>query len=111
MSGTQSGLKVAFYIYPCLLFLSLLGSQSLEHYRNRRKGTQLNVSDAQKQKSQNIQRLYNRVIWILQLIVSLLLLASVILAVIEAITGQHAAAVLFQFPFSGYVVRAPFPMS
>jgi ATP-binding cassette, subfamily B, vacuolar membrane transporter HMT1/ACLQ len=106
MAEPQLGLKLAFYAYPCLIFLTLLGGQSIQYYYVRRKASEPSASDAQKQKAAATRRNYERAIWALQLIVSLLLLASTIYAVLEAVTGQHEATGYIRFPFSAYVVCA-----
>lgn len=106
MAEPQLGLKLAFYAYPCLLFLTLLGGQSIQYYYNRRKGSESSISDAQKQKATTTRRNYEKTIWALQLILSLLFLASTVLAVLEAVSGQHAATGHIRFPFSAYLVCA-----
>lgn len=106
MAEPQLGLKLAFYAYPCLLFLTLLGGQSIQYYYSRRKGSEPSASDAQKQKAATTRRIYEKTIWALQLILSLLLLASTVLAVLEAVTAQHEATGHIRFPFSAYLVCA-----
>ncbi|KAF7560548.1 hypothetical protein G7046_g3591 [Stylonectria norvegica] len=103
MANPQVALKVAFYIYPCLLFVALLGAQSLQYYRQRRREANPNaVNDEQKEKAQSIQQRYSRVIWLLQLILSALLLISIVLAVREAFAGRGVEGKI-NFPSSAYV--------
>lgn len=107
MAGVQLGLKVAFYIYPCLLFLTLLGVQSLQFYRNRHGEPRQSVTDAeQKKKAENTKRAFARVIWIFQFVLCLLLLASIGLAAREAVAGQDEIEGKVNFSFSAYLVRA-----
>lgn len=74
MAGVQEGLEVAFYLYPCGLFVALLASESVSYYRERRRASlgsspvPNNEKDAEK-----ISRLYNRLIWVAQLLLCALL--------------------------------------
>ncbi|CAM1504934.1 Fc.00g025250.m01.CDS01 [Cosmosporella sp. VM-42] len=103
MANTQVGLKVAFYVYPCLLFATLLGAQSLQFYRDRRRGSPASATDnEQKKKAESIRRIHARVIWLLQLVLSVLLLVSIILVVREAFANQHVEGEI-KFASSAYV--------
>ncbi|CCF45598.1 hypothetical protein CH063_14633 [Colletotrichum higginsianum] len=101
MAGsTQLGLEVAFYLYPCGLFVTLLSSQSFQFYRERHGVTRQDAIDDEQKRA---ERLYARVIRALQLIVSLLLLATIILAVRGAVAGQYDGAGKVVFPFSAFL--------
>ncbi|KAJ3941599.1 uncharacterized protein N0V96_008312 [Colletotrichum fioriniae] len=100
MAETLLGLEVAFYLYPCGLFVTLLASQSYQFYRDRHGVTRQTATDDEQKKA---SRLYARIIWGFQLILSLLLLATIILAVHGAIAGQYDGAGKVVFPFSAYL--------
>ncbi|KAM5385723.1 hypothetical protein ACJZ2D_000922 [Fusarium nematophilum] len=104
MAGEQLGLKIAFYIYPCILFVALLGAQCLQFYLNRRRESRRGaLDDEQKQKAEGIRRTHARLIWVFQLIISLLLVASIVLAVREVLSDQHDVAGSVEFSFSAYL--------
>ncbi|KAF6822397.1 heavy metal tolerance protein [Colletotrichum musicola] len=100
MAGTQLGLEVAFYLYPCGLFVTLLGAQSLQFWRERRGGPRQGAPD---EKADNLRRFYTRLIWFFQLVLSLVLLASIILAVRDAFSGQYDGDGKVALPFSAYI--------
>lgn len=111
MSGTQLGLRIAFYSYPVLLFITLLGVQSIQYYRERKREQKEGPKNArrtapedseQKQRADRISRISATVIWILQFFLSVLFLASIIVTVREALRDQDAGTVTF--PFSAYLV-------
>lgn len=105
MAGAQLGLKVAFYAYPCSLFVILLGVQSLQYYLNRHGTADRNILDTdQKKRTEKIQRICSKLIWVLQLLLSLLLLASIIITVREAVAGNYEGIGRTDFPVSPYVV-------
>lgn len=70
MAGMQLGLQVAFYLYPCGLFVALLGAQSVQFWRERRGGPR---RDAPDEKAVALRKFYNRLIWSFQLILSAVL--------------------------------------
>lgn len=78
MAGVQDGLEVAFYLYPCALFVALLVSQSVAYYRERRRvnlgssPVPHNEKDAEK-----ISRLYNWLNWVTQLLLCALLVRHI----------------------------------
>ncbi|VUC26310.1 unnamed protein product [Clonostachys rosea] len=107
MDSTQLGLRIAFYSYPVLLFVTLLGVQSFQYYVERKRGaeskaTRNALDSEQKAKAEKITRISSTIIWILQLILSGLLLASIIFAVHKAIVGQHSLDGKAGFAFSAY---------
>lgn len=79
MAGVQQGLEVAFYLYPCGLFATLLTAQSVSYYRARR-GHHLapaappTVDDPKR--AESLRRFYARLVWVLQLGLSLLLVGT-----------------------------------
>jgi hypothetical protein len=109
MAGAQAelGLKIAFYCYPCLLFVVLLGTQSLQFYRSRRRAKRAESSGAKSNKNAEdtevIPRIHARLIWTLQLVLSCLLLTSIIFAVREVLAGHDGFGTV-AFPLSAYVV-------
>ncbi|KAG9255603.1 uncharacterized protein F5Z01DRAFT_549427 [Emericellopsis atlantica] len=100
----QSGLRIVFYLYPCLLILTLLGAQAFEYYRDRRGASRHAVpSSEQKEDARIIKRKFTRPIWLLQLVLSLLLLASIVLAVRQAVVDLSGNGGKIEFPFSAYI--------
>lgn len=74
MAGVQEGLEVAFYLYPCGLFVALLVSQSISYYRERRRASLgLEPVSNDEKDAEKIGRLYNRLIWVTQLLLCALL--------------------------------------
>ncbi|KAK7419930.1 hypothetical protein QQZ08_010633 [Neonectria magnoliae] len=100
MAPAELGLKIAFYVYPCLLFIALLGAQSLQFYRDRHRDSSRDASDESKQKNRPV---YTRLIWFLQLILSVLVLASIIVVTREAVAGNHKVDGTVKFAFSAYL--------
>lgn len=106
MAKTQLGLEIALYLFPCGLFLTLLASQTFQFYRDRHRDTRLSATgNGPKEKAESLQRVYVRSIWVLQLVLSLLLLSSIVLGVRGAVAGHHGVAGTVEFPFSAYLVR------
>jgi hypothetical protein len=70
MADTELGLAIAFYIYPCGLLVTLFSSQ-LIRYRYRDADI-LSVAINEK-KGSEAHRLYTKLIWIFQLLLSPLL--------------------------------------
>lgn len=73
MAGVQQGLEVAFYLYPCGLFATLLTSQCVYYYRERRGKHAPGPATDDPKRAESIRQLYARLIWVLQLVFSLLL--------------------------------------
>lgn len=113
MATGELALRITFYLYPCLLFVALLGVQSFQFYRNRGRDARRNASDDKdKHDAESIRRFHARLIWFLQLVLSFLLLASIIVTAREAVAGRHDGSGKVDFPFSAYLVRArPFSLS
>jgi hypothetical protein len=65
MTDTELGLAIAFYIYPCGLFVTLFSSQLIRYrYRN---ADSLSVAVNEKNVPK-AHRLYTKLIWIFQLL-------------------------------------------
>ncbi|KFA55612.1 hypothetical protein S40293_09681 [Stachybotrys chartarum IBT 40293] len=97
-------LKLCFYLYPCLLFVALLGGQALQFYCDRHRGPRQDASDAdQKQKAQRVRRTSAWIIWLLQVVLSLLLLASVIVVARDAVNNHDNVPGRISFSFSAYL--------
>ena len=97
-------MRITFYLYPCLLFVALLGVQSFQFYRNRNGGPRRNASDDKdRHDAEAIRRFHAWLIWTLQLILSLLILASIIVTVPEAVAGARNSPGGVDFPFSAYL--------
>lgn len=125
MAGVQDGLEVAFYLYPCGLFVALLVSQSVAYYRERRRVNlgSSSVSDTNEKDAEKISRVYNWLIWVTQTLLCVLLvsryslkapkhhanlclptqLPNIVLVVRDAIGGQDDKSKV-AFPFSAYLV-------
>lgn len=74
MAGVQLGLQVAFYLYPCGLFATLLSSQSVDYYRERRYGAgDRSSSGGDDKNAQSIRQFYSKLIWVLQFLLCILL--------------------------------------
>ena len=70
MANTELGLAIAFYIYPCGLFVTLFSSQLLR-YRYRDAG---DLSAGINEKNDpKTHRLYTKLIWVFQLLLCPLL--------------------------------------
>lgn len=110
MATEAIGLKVAFYLYPCLLLVTLLGAQTVQFYRDRHRDPRRSASSSeQKQAAEKITRNFTRPIWFFQFLLSLSLLASIVVASRQAIS-RHDTDGKISFPFSAYLVRIrPFP--
>ncbi|KAM0323758.1 hypothetical protein ACHAQA_008695 [Verticillium albo-atrum] len=85
--------------------VNLLGAQSVQYFRNRHRDTRHVASrdETSKQDVEGLKRTYARVLWLLQLILSLLLLASIGIAVREAVARQHDLNGRINFPFSAFL--------
>ena len=109
MAKEELGLKIGFYAYPCALFVTLLGVQSAQFYLSRH-GARQNASldnDA-KSKADSIRRFYARCIWVLQLILCGLVVASIFLATKEVFADQKELRGKILFSFSAYLVSSLF---
>lgn len=105
MASTQLGLKIAFYTYPCLLFLTLFGVQSYQFYRSRRRNARHDASNVEPpQNAGSVRIIYARLIWSFQLVLSALLIVSIVIAVREAVARQHEVVGTIEFSFSAYLV-------
>jgi ABC-type transport system involved in Fe-S cluster assembly fused permease/ATPase subunit len=104
MAGVQLGLEVAFYLYPCGLFVVLFASQSIYYYRSRQRringADDDNDSALDDKEAPGIRRFYARLIWASQFILNLLLLAAIILVVRDAVAGTQTHR---NFPYSAYL--------
>jgi hypothetical protein len=104
MARAELALGSLFYLYPFLLTLTLVGAQCVLFFRNRRReaarirnpSASEHEPKQQPRRSERIRRTCAWLIWLLQLIQSGSLLASISLA------AKEAAA----FPFSAYLVSA-----
>ncbi|KAL6414129.1 ATP-binding cassette, subfamily B [Ilyonectria robusta] len=104
MASTQLGLKIAFYTYPCLLFLTLFGVQSYQFYRSRRRNARHDASnDEPPQNAGSVRKIYARLIWSFQLVLSALLVVSIVIAVREAVARQDGVVGTIEFTFSAYL--------
>lgn len=82
MADTELGLAVAFYLYPCGLFIALFSSQLIRYrYRDTEE-------PSTEKKGQRAHRLYTKLIWIFQSLLSPLLVDSsqVILTNVDLLT-------------------------
>jgi hypothetical protein len=70
MADTGLGLAIAFYLYPCGLFVTLFSSQ-LIYYRYR--DADEPSAAIEEKKLHKAHRLYTKLIWIFQLVLSVLL--------------------------------------
>ncbi|OLN85668.1 Heavy metal tolerance protein 2 [Colletotrichum chlorophyti] len=94
MAETQLGLEISFYLYPCGLFVTLLGFQSYQFYRERHGAKRVNATtDDQKKAS----RLYARLIRFFQLILIIVNARDAIAA------GDYDGSGRVGFPFSAYL--------
>uniref|UniRef100_A0A0D2YK28 ABC transmembrane type-1 domain-containing protein n=1 Tax=Fusarium oxysporum (strain Fo5176) TaxID=660025 RepID=A0A0D2YK28_FUSOF len=68
MAKAELGLKIGFYAYPIVLFVTLLGVQSAQFYISRHGSTTRKVAldNDLKQHIDKIRRFYARCIWVLQ---------------------------------------------
>ena len=100
MAGPQLGLQIAFYMYPCGLFTTLIASQSICYYLGR--AADKGSGDDQNDKAAvAIWGVYARLMRVLQSLLSLLLLPSIVLAVHDAVTQPANGGA--GFPYSTYL--------
>ncbi|KAI0203556.1 hypothetical protein F4808DRAFT_417135 [Astrocystis sublimbata] len=94
MANVEFGLSIGFYAYPCGLIATLFLSQ-LVRYRYKYAGSAPQIEGLEK-----TQRFYAKCVWLLQLALTPLLLASVILASYHAVSiGDDPT----QFPYNAYL--------
>ncbi|CEI62388.1 Heavy metal tolerance protein [Fusarium venenatum] len=106
MAKEELGLKIGFYAYPCALFVTLLGVQSAQFYLTRHgdpKTRQNALDNELKSKTEKIQRLYTRLIWVFQLVLSGLITASIVLTTREVFADQKEIKGKILFSFSAYL--------
>lgn len=75
MAGVQLGLEVAFYLYPCGLFVTLLVSQAIYYIRERRQENQASTTppSADDKDADKTRQFYARLVWAFQFLLTLLL--------------------------------------
>jgi hypothetical protein len=118
MANTELGLAVAFYLYPCGLFVTLFSSQLI---RYRYQDADEDSAAIEDKKVQKTHRMYIKLIWIFQLLLSPLLvcllwvtitgfdiltvlqLASIILTLNAAIARRNALPERINFPYTAYL--------
>ncbi|KAI1638457.1 hypothetical protein F4809DRAFT_600074 [Biscogniauxia mediterranea] len=99
MESLQTGLEVAFYLYPVGLFATLFSAQLLSfRYRKASKAPVTDRKDAEK-----VSRFYARIPWCLQLLLVLLLLASIVVLIHHAVTSRDEPDGKVTFPYSAYL--------
>jgi len=105
MAGVQLGLQVAFYLYPCGLFATLVTSQLICYFRERQRRSKDDVAEDDDSKAAVAIRLfYARLVRGAQTILALLLIPAIVLVVREAIVGSNGTRNdNRQFPFSTYL--------
>ncbi|KAL6916356.1 hypothetical protein ACHAP8_007819 [Fusarium lateritium] len=106
MAKEELGLKIGFYAYPCALFVTLLGVQSAQFYLTRHgdpKARQNALDNELKSKTEKIQRIYARLIWGFQLVLSGLITASIVLTTREVFADQKEIKGKILFSFSAYL--------
>jgi hypothetical protein len=113
MAKAELGLKIGFYAYPIVLFVTLLGVQSAQFYISRHGATTRKVAldNDVKQHIDKIRKFYARCIWVLQVVLSGLLIASVVCATREVFANQDGEKGSVEFAFSAYLVRSHIPLA
>lgn len=102
---TELGMRIAFYVYPCILFVVLLGIQAIQYYQDhRRKKAKITTIAKSQQKSKVLNRTQVWLIWTLQLILSCLVLGSIVFSVRGVLSRDHDEAGSVEWPLSSYVV-------
>ncbi|KAI1361443.1 hypothetical protein F5Y08DRAFT_314794 [Xylaria arbuscula] len=96
MANVELGLAIGFYFYPCGLIATLFLSQ-LARYRYNYAGSGPQIDEKGVEK---IHRFYAKFVWTVQLVLTPLLLASIILAAYHAAGSQDAPT---NFPYSAYL--------
>ncbi|KAK4168390.1 hypothetical protein QBC43DRAFT_310178 [Cladorrhinum sp. PSN259] len=107
MAGVQLGLAVAFYLYPCGLFLTLVTSQAIYYFRNRKRQQTSQGQPGQppidEKTEKEITKFYARQIWVLQLLLALLLVPAAVLVVRDTVTSHDNNDASDNFPYSAYL--------
>ncbi|KAI5927537.1 hypothetical protein F4810DRAFT_269324 [Camillea tinctor] len=99
MGSLQIALEVAFYLYPVGLFVTLFSAQLVAfRYRKTHKAPATDEKAAEK-----VVRFYARILWALQLLLTFLLLASIIVLLHNAVTSPHEPEGKVTFPNSAYL--------
>ncbi|KAI1342634.1 hypothetical protein F5Y15DRAFT_373399 [Xylariaceae sp. FL0016] len=96
MANVELGLAIGFYFYPCGLIATLFLSQILR-YRYKHAGSGPPVDDKDGEK---VRRFFARSVRLVQLVLTPLLLASIILTAVNAVNSQDAHS---NFPYSAYL--------
>ncbi|KAI0975284.1 hypothetical protein F4678DRAFT_419844 [Xylaria arbuscula] len=96
MANVEFGLAIGFYLYPCGLIATLLLSQ-LARYRYKHAGSGPEVDEKSADK---IQRFYAKCVWLVQLALTPVLLASIIIASYNAVAKSNSQV---NFPYSAYI--------
>lgn len=111
MARAELALSTLFYLYPFLVTLTLIGAQCIVFYLNRRREAARTAdpssSDDIHEPKQHTRHISAWLIWSLQLILSGLLIASISLAVKEALADHGEGPGTAAFPFSAYLVSDP----
>ncbi|KAH8178661.1 ABC transporter domain-containing protein [Sarocladium implicatum] len=101
---TELGMRTAFYVYPCLLFVVLLGIQAIQYYHDhRRKKSKVAPSVKTEPKFKALNRAQIWIVWTLQLILSCLVLGSIIFSVRGVLTRDRDETGSVDWPLSSYV--------
>ncbi|KAF7557361.1 hypothetical protein G7Z17_g709 [Cylindrodendrum hubeiense] len=81
--------------------LKQIPAESGSSYRD---GSRHNASDdEQRQNAGRVRKFYSRLIWSFQFVLSVLLIASIFIAVREVVAGQHEVTGTVEFSFSAYL--------
>ena len=108
MTGKWLGLVLAFFIYPCLLFFALLGTQLIQFIVSRGRIVEDSIDSDDGLNGGNDKRPFKKVsrsiIWTLQSALSALILASIILVAWEAASAVHDGTDKSNFPWTAYQV-------
>ena len=99
MAGPQLGLRIAFYVYPCGLFVTLIASQSIYYYLAR--GNTKGDKDENDKAAADLRRVSARLIRALQTLLALLFLPAIALVVRDAVTQPNDSGPVF--PYSTYL--------
>lgn len=99
MNGVQVGLEVAFYLYPCGLFVTLALAQLARHQRYNARSSPEAVDE---KRAERVNRVSNRIIRIAQALILPLLLVSVVLVTVQAI-GEQEPYPPVDFPYTAYI--------
>lgn len=98
MKGVQVGLEVAFYLYPCGLFVTLALSQLARHQRYNARSS----PEVDEKRAEQVNKVHNRIIRVAQALLLPLLLASVVLVTAQAFADEQAYPAV-NFPYTAYI--------